>query len=94
LKESGKTQAFIFLHLALNTFEQIESYLGMPREFRLHDYAIMREGLLSAEDLKVVLESTIRREESAQFRGKSGGIKTLRDTIWLVKQLLENRIVP
>lgn len=90
IAQSGHLQATLFIQMATNLFEQVETLLGVPAEFRIDLNARNGEGLLSSDDFDSVMASVVRKEASRT----TGGIHTLRHNVKRAHELLRDHIAP
>ena len=93
LPDSGNLQATLFIQIVTSLFEEVESLMGLPPEFRFDHHAKNRSGLLNHEDFAGIIEVVIGKEELRQpAPGVTGGIKTLRRSVKRAKELLRDNI--
>lgn len=85
----------MFIQMVTNTFERMESLLGLPREFHIgRRDADGTGGLLSGQGFVEVARSMLRKENAGRPEEGQGGIKSLRKSIKKAKRLLRDRIAP
>lgn len=86
----------MFIQMVTNTFERMESLLGLPREFHIGTRDAGGTGglLISGEGFVEVARSMLRKENAGRPEEGQGGIKSLRKSIKKAKRLLRDRIAP
>jgi hypothetical protein len=85
----------MIIHMVTNTFERMESLLGLPREFRIGTRDDGGNGgLLRGDGLVEMARSMLQKEDVERPEEGKGGIKSLRRDIKKAKRLLRDRIAP
>ncbi|XXG94031.1 hypothetical protein Hte_000282 [Hypoxylon texense] len=92
--QSGNLQATMFIQIATNLFEKIESLLGLPQGLRVTVRDGKPEGLLSEEDFAEVVKAVLAKDELGQPEHGKGGVKSLRKNMKQAMQLLRESIAP
>lgn len=84
----------MFIQIATNLFEKIESLLGLPQGLRVTVRDGKPEGLLSEEDFAEVVKAVLAKDELGQPEHGKGGVKSLRKNMKQAMQLLRESIAP
>ncbi|KAF7959058.1 hypothetical protein EAE96_002575 [Botrytis aclada] len=97
--QSGNLQTTILIQIITSLFEQIERFLGLPREHRIDSPEIGSDslvsgGFMSSKELVDIVKLVFRQQESGQSEFRRGGLEALRKHLEGIKHLLKNRIAP
>ncbi|OCL07505.1 hypothetical protein AOQ84DRAFT_408842 [Glonium stellatum] len=89
---NGNLQIPILIQAATHLLDRIERVLGLPQESRLYGSEGQYRGLLSDGDVGEMVKTMLQLEEIESGRNGRGGLKTLRESIKKITQLLRSSI--